>query len=764
MQAKAAMPGGGLSIHKLNASVICYVPSKITSNGIWVNENPLHYSFPLLALQGGVILGPSVLGRSEAFASAVFPERSRIILDPLSWFSLMLYLFLIGVKMDPSMITSSGKRAVIIGFSGMLFPAVIIAIAVILLYEYIPTRLMKESLIPSAATLSLTSFPVVICLLEDLKILNSEVGRLAVSAAMITDLCSIIAMGIGLALVVGKTWLISLEGIFWTVFMAAFMLFVAHPSALWVNRQIQNGQKVKQSYIFIIFVVILVSAYVSEVIGQHAIFGPFILGLAIPDGPPLGAIIVERLDPIVTQVFFPLYFAVTGMNLNLQAIKDWSILGIMVMMVLLGFMGKIIGTMVPCIYYRTPLRDAISLGLVMNAKGIMELIAYNMFKGRKIVDNETYAVLVAAIVVVAGATMPLLQVIYKPSVRYVTHKKRTIQHAKSDAELRILSCIYKDEDVPAILSLLDTSNPTMQCPIIVFLVHLVQLVGRAAPLLIANTADTTNNPTHSDRIANAFRHYEQQHQGHISVYPFTAVAPYATMHDDICSLALSKNASLIIVPFHKKQMIDGTMDASSRNIRSVNRNVLNAAPCSVGILIDRGLSRGHINGSTNQMLHRVAMIFLGGRDDREALAYAVRMAGSPRVSLTLVRILSSSSVIGVHNRRERMLDDEMVNILRVKSIGNDRVDFRVEVVSDGEETISLIQAMGDHDHDLFIVGRGKGRASAVTVGLTEWSECPELGLIGDFLASSDFANTVSVLVVQQQLNVDRSLESIQQST
>lgn len=138
--------------------------------------------------------------------------------------------------------------------------------------------------------------------------------------------------------------------------------------------------------------------------------------------------------------------------------------------------------------------------------------------------------------------------------------------------------------------------------------------------------------------------------------PYTAVAPYHTIHDDVCQLALTRGVVLIIFPFQKIRQIDGHMKGGGGGVRVMNRNVLHCAPCSIGVLVDRALGTSlctHIH----TFEHNIAMFFFGGEDDREALAYVNRMAKHPGVCVTAIRFLSSSTIhVGT---REIKLDNEL---------------------------------------------------------------------------------------------------------
>lgn len=385
-------------------------------------------------------------------------------------------------------------------------------------------------------------------------------------------------------------------------------------------------------------------------------------------------------------------------------------------------------------------------------------------------DDESFAIMVIVAVVMTGIITPIVTSIYKPARRFLPYKRRTIQKSKPDSEFRALVCVHTPRNVPTIINLLEASHPTKRSPICVYVLHLVELTGRASAMLIVHNTRKSGRPAlnrtqaQSDHIINAFENYEQ-HTGCVTVQPLTAISPYSSMHEDICNLAEDKRVALIIIPFHKHQTVDGGMEATNPAFRMVNQNLLANAPCSVGILVDRGL-----NGSTrlaaNQVTHNIAVLFFGGPDDREALAYAWRMSEHPGNNLTVMRFIAAEEVepaerqspdqngltVETENDNQRQLDEEYINEFRMKIANDESVVYTEKLANNGEETLAAIRSM-DHSHDLFIVGRGQGVTSPLTDGLTDWSECPELGAIGDLLASSDFASTVSVLVVQQYVGM-----------
>ena len=316
-----------------------------------------------------------------------------------------------------------------------------------------------------------------------------------------------------------------------------------------------------------------------------------------------------------------------------------------------------------------------------------------------------------------------------------------------DSEFRILVCIHNEDNVPAIISLLEASHATKRSPISIISLCLMELIGSSSSVLESYDPKKklTSRASTMGPIINAFNEYEHRYHGRVRVQHFTAIAPYSSMHTDICAIAQEMKTNIIIVPFHKQLAFGGTEEgAISTSIKTVNLNVIEKAPCSVGILLDKGHIGRHRLFVAGHSLYHIALLFLGGADDREALSYSRRMAEHPKIKLTVVWFRPCGVEQAYTKENEEYLDKKLMNEFKADADG--KFDYKEEIVKDGEETTQVIRSM-EEGFDLFIAGRQHDE-SQVTLGLTEWHENAELGLIGDLLTGSDFH--FSVLVVQQQ--------------
>ncbi|RDX76324.1 Cation/H(+) antiporter 15, partial [Mucuna pruriens] len=782
-------------------SIICYTPTMTTTNGLWQGDNPLDYSLPLFILQltlvvcatrfivfilkpfhqprviaeilGGLLLGPSVIGRNQNFSNTIFPLKSVMVIETMANVGLIYFLFLVGLEMDISIIKRTGKKTVSIALAGMVLPF-LVGFCISFLIDDKGKNVSEGSYgLYLGIALSVTAFPVLARMLAELKLINTELGKLALSTALINDVCGWLLLTIAIALSEQKTstwacvWVLLSNFLF-----VSFCFLIVRPAVSWLIKRTPEGKPFSEFQLCIVLTGVMISAFITDVLGTHSVFGAFVYGLVIPNGP-LGAAIIEKLEDFVSGILLPLFYAISGLKTDINLISGAGTWISVLMAIPLACLGKIAGTLLVALVFQIPNRDGVVLGLLLNSKGLIEMIVLNIGREQKVLGDKIFSIMVIVTLIMTATISPIVTLIYKPTKRLIPYKRRTIQNSRLDAELRVLLCIHTPRNVPTIINLLEATHPHKRSPICAFVLHLVELTGRASAMLIVHANRQSGGPAlnktqaQTDHIIAAFQNFEE-HVGHAQVQPLTAISPYSTMHEDICNLAEEKRVSIVIIPFHKQQTVDGEMEDTIPAFRMVNHNLLQNSPCSVGILVDRGL-----NGSNrllgNQASHQVVVLYFGGPDDREALAYGWRMSRHSRVRLTVMHFIPRKdetqtpqtdnmsqanvdrSFTSIKSEGENKLDEEYINEFKWVIKNDDSVVYIDKYVNNGEETVAAIRSM-DNANDLFIVGRGQGTlSSTLTDGLTDWSECPELGAIGDLLASSDFETTASVLVMHQHV-------------
>lgn len=328
--------------------------------------------------KGGLLTGPSILGQIKTLRDSLFATKPLYVCEALSLYATMMFLFLMGVKIDISMVIKTGKKTWAIGVCSCALPLIIsIFYAFVLRQILSPDTDLYQSLFYVAAFSSTGSFQVTASLLEDFKLLNSEVGRLAISASMVNGALSALWQVIAVSRMQRKIFKPKGNPSAWSglslIVMVLIILCIFRPIMLWMIRKTPKGKPIKESYIVSIYVMVLVCSLLSELVGENYTIGPMILGLAVPDGPPLGSALAERLDTFISAVLMPLYYFASSARFKLQKVDAYG-LAIVQPLALFAFFGKVIGTMVPSIYCNVPITDAFTLGLMLGAEGITHLL------------------------------------------------------------------------------------------------------------------------------------------------------------------------------------------------------------------------------------------------------------------------------------------------------------------------------------------------------------------------------------------------------
>ncbi|KAM0995844.1 hypothetical protein ACFX13_005984 [Malus domestica] len=705
----------------------------------------------------GIILSPTLLGHYNFFKNFLFNVNSQESLGLLAELGYGLFMFLVGVKMDLGMIKRTGKKGLYTGVACVVAPLLVsMAVQATLNAKMFSLTRHERFELPFVTQLhSITPFPVVACLLEELKILNSEIGRLGMSAALVSDMISVFLQFMGQVARIGK---VSIEprdmitAIAIAVGYVTIVIIIIRPIMLWMIRQTPENRPVKKGYVNMTIILVLLSGLFSHLYGQGFYFGPFIFGLAVPAGPPLGSAIEEKLNMFVSDVLLPIFVTTSAMRTNFWSLDHFltdqfaQINGILM---LVALVTKFIASLTVPLYCKMPFVDALSIAFILSCKGIVNLASYTDFRDSQDISESAFALAMTSVIVTATLMPILVNFLYDPSRKYAGYQRRNMMHSKPNSELRILACIHRSANMPALINLLDAACPSRDNPIAVYVLHLIELVGRASPIFISHQMQkkSTSNTSYSDNVILYFNHFLRENLGAVSLSIFTAISPPKYMHEDICTLALDKLCSLIVLPFHRRWSMDGSVESEDNSVRNLNCSVLERAPCSVGILVDRG----HLGQSTSivapESSFSVAIIFLGGKDDREALSFAKRMANDSTISLTVIRLVAANSVACTD--WDSVLDTEEMKGFRYNDVGEGFVIYLEEVVKDGPQTALVLRSMVD-EFDLIIVGRRHMVQSQQTAGLSEWSEFPELGTLGDLLASPDINCRASILVIQQQ--------------
>ncbi|CAH8361236.1 unnamed protein product [Eruca vesicaria subsp. sativa] len=721
---------------------------------------PKFTSMMLAGLVFNVLLTYS--GNKSFIQELLFPKNKIDIPGCLGSFGFMIFWFLKGVKMDVKRILKAEAKARVTGIAAVMFP--ILVGTVLYSVKAVKDRALDSTIYAQLLLVeSITSFSGIARLLRDLNMNHSSLGRVALSAALISDM-------IGLFFMIAQVPYNSpnLGGAAQVIEIAFFMVIcfaAVRPLMFTIIKRKREGRPIDDKYIYMIIILVCLACMYWHDIDQFPALGAFFLGLSIPNGPPIGSELVERLESFNFGLVLPLFVTSSMLRADLRVWKDcftffrsdaskFAVASLIVLVFLLKFSVTVI---VPYLY-KMPLRHSFTLGFIMCHKGVIELSFYLFSYGIPMLNRDTFSIIVLSIVL-NSLIIPIgIGFLYDPTKQFLCYQKRNIASMKNKGELKTLVCIHRPDHISSMINLLEASYQSEESPLTCYVLHLVELQGQDVPTLISHKVQKLgvgSGKKYSENVILSFEHFHRYVCSSISIDTFTCIANTNHMQDDICWLALDKAVTLIILPFHRTWSLDRTSIVSDNEmIRFLNFNVLKQAPCSVGILVERHLVKKKQESQENL---KVCVIFVGGKDDREALAFAKRMARQENVILTVVRLLASGKSKETTGW-DQMLDNvelrECVRSNETEGTVNEEVStiYLEQEIIDGADTSMLLRSMA-FDYDLFIVGRTSGENHEATKGIEDWCEFEELGVIGDFLASPDFPSKTSVLVVQQQRTV-----------
>ncbi|KAF4354726.1 hypothetical protein F8388_003152 [Cannabis sativa] len=786
---------------------------KTSSGGIWQGDNPLSYAFPLLIIQtllvlftsrsltlllkplrqpkviaeilGGILLGPSAIGRNQNFVKWIFPSWSTPILESVASIGLLFFLFLVGVELDLSSIRRSGRKAFTIALAGISLPFIFSVGVTVLIRQAIKGQEkvgFAQCLAFMGVSFSITAFPVLARILAELKLLTTHVGETAIAAAAFNDIAAWILLAFAEALSEGnegsdnnKTLsLVPIWVLVSGVVFVAFMMLAVRPLMSWVSKKYSSKQQKSMDEVYILLTLggVMASGFMTDLIGIHSIFGAFIFGLTIPEGSVFAGRLIERIEDFVTGLLLPLYFASSGLKTDVTKIRGVESWALLVLVITTSCVGKIVGTFVVAMLCMIPARDSIVLGVLMNTKGLVELIVLNIGKEKKVLTDEMFAILVMMALVTTFMTTPTIMAIYKskspPDISTRTQSSPNLKVTKDKkTQMRILACIHGPASLPSLFNLMNLLNHS---PIKLYVMHLVELTDRSSSIMMVRRSRKNGFPLVSrlcrggpklheypNQTAAACEAYSLVHS-QVTVRHTTAVSGLSSMHEDILHVARAKRVSMIILPF---------MEVSGNGWGGVNQRVLKTAPCSVGMFVDRSFDlrsecndQLHVAPATNSSnaseptttissrMKKVCVLFCGGPDDRQALELAGRMAHHEHVMVTVMRCYHEhdherySCTISIVNedKPEKELDEAALNELKRRKSAEVELTEKV-VDNDIIETVRSI--VNNMEYDLVIVGKGHFPLNQTFV-----DDQAELGPIGGALTSAQHEIACSVLVVQ----------------
>jgi Kef-type K+ transport system membrane component KefB len=375
----------------------------------------------------GLALGPSFLGHFWPSATEfLLPPGVAPFVSVIAQVGVILFMFLVGLELDTSRLRARTEATVAISHASIVVPFLMGSTLAIWLYP-----ILSSSNVPFTTfalflgvSLSVTAFPVLARILTDRGMHRTPLGVIALTCAAVDDVTAwcLLAFIVSVVNAQASNAVVTLG--LSAVYVLVMLTLVRPLAARLVKRQ-EIVKSLPQGAVAVVFVALLTSAFITEAIGIHAIFGAFLLGAIIPHDSQLARKLLESLEHFVVVLLLPAFFAFTGMRTQIGLVSGALHWAICIAIIVVASAGKFGGTLLAAKLTGLPTRDAASLGILMNTRGLMELIVLNLGLDLGLISPTLFAMLVLMAVVTTLATTPILHLLTRASVPAAAETART---------------------------------------------------------------------------------------------------------------------------------------------------------------------------------------------------------------------------------------------------------------------------------------------------------------------------------------------------
>lgn len=364
----------------------------------------------------GVTLGPSLLGLFlPEVQQAIFPRETLGVLYVGGQLGVGLYMFLVGTEFRADQFRERARSAVSVSIAGIVVPfllAILLAPWLITLPGLFAERakLFEASLFLGAA-IAITAFPMLARIIQERGLAGTSLGTLALTAGAVDDAAAWCILAVVLASF-GGSWGSAGLAIAGGIGYAVFMLFIGAKLLKRLAARVDPAAPLSSTVLAVVLSLFCLSAWAMDAIGIHAVFGGFILGVVMPKGP-LVEKLRAQLQPFVVVFLLPMFFTYSGLNTRLGLVLDPSLLLAAIAILAASFLGKGVACWAAARAAGEPQRDAMAIGALMNARGLMELIIINIGLQAGVIEPGLFAILVLMAILSTLMATPIFNAVMR---------------------------------------------------------------------------------------------------------------------------------------------------------------------------------------------------------------------------------------------------------------------------------------------------------------------------------------------------------------
>ncbi len=382
----------------------------------------------------GILLGPSLLGwLAPGLSTALFPPDSLGYLNALSQVGLLIFMFLVGLELDPQILRGRGHAAVVTSHVSILAPFFLGTLLALYLYP----RLSDDSVsfvhyaLFMGIAMSITAFPVLARILTERNLLRTRIGSVTIACAAVDDVT-------GWAVLAGVVLLVRAGAVstpLWVTILGTTtyilgMIFVVRPLLNNLETLFKLRSKLSQDIMAIIFLLVLASGLITEWLGIHALFGAFLMGAIMPKHYGFVQTLTEKLEYVAVVLLLPLFFAFTGLRTSIGLVSGAEMWFYCFLIILVAVAGKFGGSTLAARVTGLSWRESSALGILMNTRGLMELVVLNIGLDIGVLSPAMFTMMVLMALITTFMTAPMLEWIYFSRLLPSEYKATEASNAK----------------------------------------------------------------------------------------------------------------------------------------------------------------------------------------------------------------------------------------------------------------------------------------------------------------------------------------------
>ncbi len=362
----------------------------------------------------GIVLGPSLIGAYfPEFSAALFPVESLGNLHVLSQFGLILFMFVIGMELDLKVLKTKANDAIVISHASIIIPfALGLGLAYYIYQAFAPIGVQFSSFgLFLGIAMSITAFPVLARIVQERGLHKTKLGTIVITCAAADDITAWCLLAAVIAIVKAGSFVSALYIILLAAVYVLVMVKVLRPFLKRVGDLHNSKENLSKPIVAIFFLTLILSAYATEVIGIHALFGAFMAGAIMPENAKFRNIFIEKVEDVALVLLLPLFFVFTGLRTEIGLLNDlylWKITGLII---LVAITGKFVGSALAARFVGQNWKDSLTIGALMNTRGLMELVVLNIGYDLGVLTPEIFAMMVIMALVTTFMTGPALDVI-----------------------------------------------------------------------------------------------------------------------------------------------------------------------------------------------------------------------------------------------------------------------------------------------------------------------------------------------------------------